>query len=118
MAEASYRDGCQCGAVRFNVAADLDHAVSCNCSRCSRIGSIFAFTPTAKFELVTGADSLTDFRFNKHVIHHLFCRTCSVESFAQGTAPDGGAMVAVNARCLDGVDPDTLHPRKHDGRSA
>ena len=32
----------------------------------------------------SGLDDLVDYRFNKHVIHHVFCRTCGVESFARG----------------------------------
>ena len=60
---------------------------------------------------------MTDYLFNKHVIHHLFCTTCGIESFARGKGQDGAEMVAVNARCLDGVEPDALNPKKFDGRS-
>jgi hypothetical protein len=39
-------------------------------------------------------------------------------SSANGTRPgDGAKMVAVNVRCLDGVDLDALKPKKFDGRS-
>src|SRR5205807_7317140 len=34
----------------------------------------------------------------------LFCKTCGVKSFARGTGPKGEEMVAINLRCLDGVD--------------
>jgi hypothetical protein len=117
MSAQHYSGGCQCGAVRFEVTADLDHTITCNCSRCSKLGSILAFAPPESFKLVSGADALTDFQFNNHVIHHLFCRACGIESFARGTKRDGTPMVAVNARCLDGVDTDLLHPMKVDGRS-
>lgn len=118
MTAKSYRGSCQCGAVRYEVEADLDRTISCNCSRCGRIGSILAFVPEQAFTLVSGEDALTDFQFNRHVIHHLFCRTCGIESFARGVKPDGSRMVAVNARCLDGVEVDALKPQKYDGRSA
>ena len=36
---------------------------------------------------------------------------------SRGTAPDGREMVAVNVRCLDGVDPAALTPMPFDGRS-
>ena len=29
-----YHGGCQCGAVTYEVDADLDQAITCNCSRC------------------------------------------------------------------------------------
>ena len=31
--------------------------------------------------------------------------------------PDGTPMVAINIRCLEGVDPDALKPTRFDGRS-
>ena len=116
MAMKHYRGGCQCGAVRFGVEVDLDQTISCNCSRCGRLGSILAFAPAAKFELERGEEALTEYQFNKHVIHHLFCRVCGIQSFSHGTGPDGTAMAAINARCLDGVEPDALSPTKVDGR--
>lgn len=117
MTVKTYSGGCQCGAVRYTVETDLDHTASCNCSRCGRLGTILSFTPAANFTLEQGEHALTEYRFNKHKIRHLFCATCGIQSFARATGPDGTEMVAVNARCLEGVDPDTLTPRKVDGRS-
>jgi hypothetical protein len=117
MTAQHYTGGCQCGAVRYEVTADLDHTITCNCSRCGRLGSILTFAPAENFTLLSGEQSLTDFQFNKHVIHHLFCKVCGIESFSRGTKPDGTAMVAINARCLDGVDVFALNPTKFDGRS-
>jgi len=70
-----------------------------------------------QFELLSGGDSLTDYQFNKKIIHHLFCSACGVASFARGTAPDGSDMIAINVRCLHGVDPATLTVTPFDGRS-
>lgn len=112
-----YTGGCQCGAVRFAVDVDLDRTIACNCSRCAKLGAILAFTPAVSFTLTAGEGAMTDYRFNKKTIHHLFCSTCGIESFARGAMPDGTPMVAVNARCLDGVDPAALSPQAVDGRS-
>jgi hypothetical protein len=117
MSAQSYSGGCQCGAVRYEATLDLDHTMMCNCSRCGRLGSILAFAPADHFKLQSGEDALSEYQFNKHVIRHLFCKTCGIQSFSTGKRPDGKEMVAVNARCLDGVDPDTLTPAKFDGRS-
>jgi hypothetical protein len=110
-----YTGGCQCGAVRYEVTADLGTVISCNCSRCGRLGSLLAFAPAADFKLVSGDDATSEYRFNKHVIHHLFCKTCGIQSFARGKGPDGAEMVAINARCLDGVNVDELTVKKVDG---
>jgi hypothetical protein len=113
----TYTGGCHCGKVRYEASVDLDQAMSCNCSRCSKLGWILTFTPAQNFKLLSGENELTDYLFNKHVIHHLFCSTCGIESFARGTAPDGSAMVAVNVRCLDEVDSGALNPTPVDGKS-
>ena len=117
MVAQAYAGSCQCGAVRYEATADLDRTFSCNCSRCGRLGSILAFVPEKDFTLISGGDSQSEYLFNKHAIHHLFCKTCGVQSFSRGNLPDGTPMVAINARCLEGVEPDDLKPQKIDGRS-
>lgn len=78
---------------------------------------IWSFAPAAEFVLDQGEISLTLYKFNKGVIAHQFCRVCGVEPFAYGTAPDGAATVALNVRCLEGVDLDALTPARFDGKS-
>lgn len=113
-----YSGGCQCGAVRYDVTVDLDQTITCNCSRCGKLGAVLTFAPAQAFTLKSGEDALTDYQFNKKTIHHLFCATCGIESFARGKRPkDGADMIAINARCLDGVDVSTLSPKAVDGRS-
>jgi hypothetical protein len=58
-----------------------------------------------------------DYLFNRQVIHHLFCSTCGVESFARGKTNDGRDVIAINVRCLEGVDISALNPSPFDGRS-
>lgn len=111
----TYTGGCHCGRVSFETDADVSHVVSCNCSICRKRGTLMAFVGEDQFRLKSGADTLTDYQFNKHVIHHLFCPTCGISSFARGTRPDGAKMVALNVRCLDGVDLDALQVRRFDG---
>ncbi|HWK94439.1 MAG TPA: GFA family protein [Pseudolabrys sp.] len=115
----TYLGGCQCGKVRYEVALDLDQPViACNCSRCGRLGSLLAFAPAEEFKLTAGEGATTEFQFNKHVIHHRFCSTCGIQSFAIGKNPKTGTqMAAINARSLDGVDVERLMVKKVDGRS-
>jgi hypothetical protein len=114
---STYSGGCHCGKVRYEVEADLGTVIACNCSICSKRGSLLSFVPAGRFRLEKGEGDLTDYHFNKHVIHHLFCSTCGILSFAKGKAKDGKDMVAINVRCLDGVDLDALTITKFDGRS-
>jgi hypothetical protein len=115
---AEHTGRCHCGAVQFRVSLDLDNLMTCNCSICGRTGSIMAFVPDAAFQLVAGQDAQTDYQFASKTIHHLFCSTCGVRSFANGKGPDGNAWTMVNVRCLDGVDVHALKiARQYDGRS-
>lgn len=112
----TYHGGCQCGAVRYDVTLELGEVISCNCSRCGRLGSLLAFAPARDFKLIAGEGATTDYQFNKRAIHHLFCSTCGIQSFARGSMPDGAEMIAVNVRCLDDVDVGELTVKAVDGR--
>jgi hypothetical protein len=114
----TYTGGCHCGAVRYRVTSEpLKTALACNCSICAKTGSALTFVPATQFELVSGGDALRDYQFGKKRIHHVFCPTCGIRSFARGARPDGTAMVAVNVRCLDGVDVAALELKPFDGKS-
>ncbi len=119
MAEATHHGGCHCGAVRYKVDIDLAQpALSCNCSMCGRAGTLLAFVPTSKFTLEQGESSLSLYKFNKHVIDHLFCKVCGIKPFARGKGPQG-EMIAVNVRTIDDVDPFamTAAAKQFDGKS-
>jgi hypothetical protein len=109
--------GCHCGAVRYEAEADLGEAMECNCSHCEKKGFVLTFTPVENFRLLSGADKLIEYRFNKHAIAHRFCSMCGAQPFAIGSTPDGKRMAALNLRCVDGIDLAALNPQKFDGRS-
>jgi hypothetical protein len=113
----SYEGGCHCGAVRYEVTTNLTPLIACNCSNCQIKGLTLTFVDPTQFKLTSSEDALRDYQFNKNVIHHLFCATCGVESFAHGRKPDGSEAVAINVRCLDGIDFGALKPTPVDGRS-
>lgn len=119
MSEAKkYNGSCHCGKVRYDVTVDLKQAMTCNCSICSRTGSIMAFVPADQFQQSSGQDAQTDYQFNRMNIHHLFCATCGVRSFGHGTGPGGVPMFMINVRCLEGVDLKALTIKEVDGRAS
>ena len=113
----TYAGGCHCGRVRYTVTTDLASVIECNCSICSRRGHWLTFVPASQFQLLQGQDALTDYLFNRQVIHHNFCSVCGVGSFARGAMPDGTPMAAINVRCLDDLDLATVKTTKFDGKS-
>ena len=108
--------GCHCGKIRYQVALDLKSAMTCNCSYCSKKGFILAFVPQNQFKLLSGENNLTEYQFNKKVIQHLFCKTCGVQSFGRGKAPDGSPTVMINLRCLDNFDFSKVPTKEFNGK--
>ena len=100
MNETAYEGGCHCGAVRFRVVAREHRALDCNCSICRKKGFLHLIVPRSDFELRTGEDALSEYRFGTGVARHRFCRICGIHPFySPRSHPDG---VDVNVRCLDG----------------
>lgn len=109
----TYSGGCHCGAVRYEVEMDLEKILVCNCSHCEKKGLLLGFVDKDKFRLLSGADQLTEYNFNKKMIRHLFCRICGVQSFAEGvTFP----KVSINVRCLDGINISELTLTPYNGK--
>jgi len=113
----TYQGSCHCGKVACEVEADIEEVVACNCSICRRKGHLLTFVPMEQFTLKTSRDDLSDYLFNKHHIHHHFCPECGCSPFALGSDGQGNEMAAVNVRCLEGVDLDSLKIKHVDGRS-
>jgi hypothetical protein len=109
------RGGCHCGAVRFEaaLAGPPVPALDCNCSVCSMTGFLHVMVPHSDFELVSGRDALTSYRFGTGAAEHFFCATCGVKSFYQPRShPDCWSL---NANCFD--EPVELAVVKFDGRN-
>ena len=111
-----HHGGCHCGRVRFEVLAPARIRVNqCNCSICSKTGYLHLVVPKERFSLRSGADVLTEYRFNTGAARHLFCSVCGIKSFyVPRSHPDG---ISVNARCLDEGTVEEMTIGQTDGRN-
>ena len=112
-----YKGSCHCGKVAFEVEGELTGAMACNCSICSRKGSLLWFVPRSKLQLLTSEEGVGTYKFNKHVIEHHFCQTCGIHPYAEAVDPKGDRMAAINIRCLEDVDLASVPVKNFDGRS-
>jgi hypothetical protein len=113
-----HHGGCHCGSVRYQVELDLSApAITCNCSMCGRSGSMLQFVPADKFTLEKGEDQLTNYQFNKQVIHHVFCKRCGIKPFARGKNQKGEPTVAINVRTIDEVDVFKIPTTQFEGKN-
>lgn len=113
----NYRGSCHCGRVAFEVQGQPDSALACNCSICSRKGSLLWFVPRAQLKLLTPEDAAATYTFNRHLIKHRFCPVCGIHPYGEGTDPQGRAMAAINLRCLEDFDLAGVPVQHYDGKS-
>jgi hypothetical protein len=112
-----YKASCHCGKVAFEFEGEIKDALACNCSICQRKGSLLAFVPREALKLLTPDSNASTYTFNQHVIKHRFCPTCGVQPYGEGVGPDGKAMAAINIRCVEGIDLNSIPLNHFDGRS-
>ena len=113
----THTGSCHCGRIVFEVHGTIDSALACNCSICSRKGSLLWFAPRASLELKTPEDAASTYLFNKHAIRHRFCPVCGIHPYGEGTDPKGNAIAAINLRCIDGIDLAVIPVHHFDGKS-
>jgi hypothetical protein len=112
-----HKGSCHCGKIAYEVEGELQEVTECNCSICSSRGYLLWFVPGDKFTLKTPEGNMAHYTFNTHKIRHHFCPACGSAPFGMGADGKGNKMVAVNVRCLGGVDPKSLTIKSFDGRS-
>ncbi len=104
--KTTYAGSCHCGAVRFNVTADLDHVRVCDCSLCHKRGALNFRVPPEDIEVITPLDEMTLYQWHTRTAKDYFCPTCGILPFRRPrTAPE---QWTVNVRCLDDLDRASL----------
>jgi hypothetical protein len=112
-----YTASCHCGKVKLEIDGQINQALACNCSICSRKGSLLCFVPRSAVKWLTPDANAAIYTFNKHVIKHRFCAQCGIHPFAEAVDRAGTPTVAVNLRCVEGLDLSTVKVTEFDGRS-
>ena len=113
----NYKDSCHCGQTAFEVDGEIPEVMSCNCSMCQRKGTLMWFVPRQALKLLTLPEKMSTYTFNKHVIKHHFCPKCGIHPFGESVGPNGQAMAAINVRCLEGIELESLCIKHFNGRA-
>lgn len=107
----TYAGSCHCGAIRFEVDADISAGTGkCNCSICRKVRLWAIHVTPESFRLLAGHADLSDYMGRNAVAHHFFCPKCGVHPFDRVDMPNkiGFTYFNINIACLDGVDVDEL----------
>ena len=112
---ASHKGACHCGAVQFEIEAEIDQLVTCNCSSAASASAVMAMVHESGFTLLQGQDELALYRWNSRVAKHYFCSVCGIYCFhRRRSAPDN---FAVNFYCLEGLDAERIPRFAVDGQA-
>lgn len=94
------KGSCHCGAVRIEVPRPPEWVGDCNCSSCSKLGTLIAYYPDA--EVSVEGETVTYIWGDKMIgLHH--CPICGCYTHWKTLGEDFGKM-GVSARLLDGFD--------------
>lgn len=111
-----YTGSCHCKAVAFSFEGEIEKFFTCNCSHCSVKAFQLLFLPKSQFTLLSGEENLTEYRFGKKSLAHLFCKTCGVQCFATGKDEKGNGTVAINLRTVEDIDLTNVPTQEFNGR--
>ncbi len=112
-----YHGACHCGRVRFEIEADIDHVRVCDCSVCRKRGALNHRVPKENLRLLTSWDDLVLYQWGSRTAKDYFCSTCGTLPFRRPSDPTAQERLegvqpfdgwAVNVRCLEGVDLDSI----------
>ncbi len=111
---STYQGGCHCGRVQFEVTAQIDEVIDCNCSICAKRGFLHLIVEPEQFRLLTPEAALALYQFNTKTAKHYFCPVCGVCSYyVPRSHPD---KIDVNVRCLEGIALEELSIVPFNGR--
>jgi hypothetical protein len=110
-----YHGSCHCGAVRFEINADIAELTTCDCSLCRKKNALMTAVHESGFKLIAGEEKLTLYRWNTGVARHYFCSVCGIYTFhKKRSMPD---HYGINVQCLADFDASATPVRRADGRT-
>ncbi|MEJ0058876.1 MAG: GFA family protein [Terricaulis sp.] len=109
-----YSGSCHCGAVQFEIDAEITEITTCDCSLCAKKNALMTQVHESQLAIRAGEDALTLYQWNTHIARHYFCRVCGIYPFhRKRSAPD---HYGVNVRCLADFDPASVSVRHAHGK--
>lgn len=108
---------CHCGALRFEVDADLSRGGSrCNCSVCTKLAAFGGMVKPEAFRVLCDESELGQYRFGP-VSTRYFCKKCGTHCYGRGNLPElGGEFVGFSYNTIDGLELSELPVIYWDGR--
>lgn len=100
---------CHCGALRFEIDAQITQVTECNCSVCRKKGILHHRVAPQNFRLLSDTSALGTYTFGTHAAKHHFCKVCGIHVFTRPRAAPH--LYTVNVRVLDDYDLAAEQPK-------
>ncbi|TDZ61052.1 Centromere protein V [Colletotrichum trifolii] len=102
----TYRGNCHCAAFVYEVKyPEIKSASACNCSICTKKGTLWIMPKHENFKIVKGLESdLTSYTFGSGQMIHKFCGNCGTAILVDFPNGPPGGKLAVNVRSIQDLD--------------
>ncbi len=106
---------CHCNTVQFEVMLPngFNDLSRCNCSMCSKRGSIMQPVPLDALTITKGSEALSLYQFNTKIAEHYFCSHCGI--YTHHKMRSNPNMYSINIACLEGIIPSDFDVPTTDG---
>ena len=115
-----YAGSCHCGAISFEIEAEIDHVRVCDCSVCHKRGALNYRVEKNDLILHSDWNELALYQWGSKTAKDYFCKVCGILPFRRPSDPTTEEIEhgiepfegwAVNVRCISGIDLKSL-PKK------
>lgn len=117
----TYHGACHCRTIQFDIVTNLDHVRVCDCSICQRRGALIHRIPRSALTYHSDWQKLSIYTWGSLTAKDYFCSNCGILVFREPSKlldDDSKESAeefdgwAINVRCLDDVDIDTIPIQK------
>ncbi|OHW91626.1 glutathione-dependent formaldehyde-activating enzyme [Colletotrichum incanum] len=115
--QRTYRGNCHCAAFVYELDLPEINTVSeCNCSICTKKGSLWVTPARDNFRMVKGAESeLSSYKFGSEQMIHKFCGKCGTAIMVDFPNGPPHMKMALNVRSIQDLDIVGLERKPFDG---
>ena len=107
---------CHCGALKLKIDGELPATfTSCNCSYCSRAGSLMAYYNPQKVTVIAAEGASIRYITGDKTLAFVICKTCGNFSHWVSIDPNQTDRMGINARLFTNVDISKTKIRHFDG---
>lgn len=106
---------CHCGNIKLSLDKRPETLTSCNCSVCSRYGSLWGYYPENKVAIVVGEHEMKSYCWGDRYINFHHCGNCGSVTHYTSTEKANSDKVGVNFRMFDENIRHEITIRRFDG---